>query len=139
MPTRLRRRTVELRYLAQRPVIETSAFCAEETLAEVFACARLGLRERALELSVALLLRHATDGEVLMSRLGLEAPDDTSTLLADACAYGSVKLREKGLACLAQALAYGVDDDFALKRALTVLQLELPSVEELPIVTAELR
>lgn len=137
MVPRERRKTVELTEAVTRKLGASATFDSEDLQTDVKTCVRFGLRERALELAATSLLRGVGDSAELVQVLQLRVPDDVSSLLADACAFGSVRLREKGLTCLVQALVAGVGDRFALLRALELLGVELPAAHELPLLHAE--
>lgn len=137
MVARELRKTVELTEAVTRKLGASATFDAEDLVVDVKTCLRFGLRERALELAATSLLRGTGDAAELLRLLQLHVPDDVSSLLADACAFGSVRLREKGLTCLVEALAAGVDDRFALLRALELLAVDLPAPHELPLLHAE--
>lgn len=146
MTSLLRRRTLEV-FDAQTPpypVVAHQPFDREAVLADALACARLGLRERALQ-SVAEVLLSTTERsaelEALVTLLcGEFEPSASSRLLADACAYGTIGLREKGLVCLVQALWAGgaSRSRLALAWVLKELWVKAPTEDAMPLIEAEL-
>ncbi len=142
MTSLLQRRTLQV-FDAQHSVPfpgERSTLDHEAMQVDALACARLGLRERALELLAELLLstneRSAELGALVSSLCGEVASTTSSRLLADACAYGTIGLREKGLMCLVQALWAG--DAAKSRRALAWVLKELLVSAPMPLIEAEL-